>query len=115
MSSHFFHMGCAALTTLLLWMLVCLGLTWTLFPFGCVGAWMLMISMPCRSFGLGRRWLWWIALFGMIRFGEATNPGPAVHFEAQQFTLGSFNPSGLRNKSTVLSASSGVWGLMVGC
>ena len=99
MSSHFFHMGCAALTTLLLWMLVCLGLTWTLFPFGCVGAWMLMISMPCRSFGLGRRWLWWIALFGMIRFGEATNPGPAVHFEAQQFTLGSFNPSGLRNKA----------------
>ena len=35
----------------------------------------------------------------MIRFGEATNPGPSVHFEADHFTVGAFNPSGLRNKA----------------
>ena len=31
--------------------------------------------------------------------GEASNPGPAVHFEDCFFTIGAFNPSGLRNKA----------------
>ena len=38
-----------------------------------------------------------LTLFGSFRIGEASNPGP--HFEADVFTLGAFNPSGLRNKA----------------
>ena len=42
-------------------------------------------------------------IFGSIRIGEASNPGPAAHFEDFHFTLGTFNPSGLRNKAPYLS------------
>lgn len=38
-------------------------------------------------------------LTGLLRVGEASNPGPAVHFEDCFFTIGAFNPSGLRNKA----------------
>ena len=36
------------------------------------------------------------------RVGEASNPGPDAHFDAT-FSLGAFNPSGLRNKSQYFS------------
>jgi hypothetical protein len=36
-------------------------------------------------------------ILGMIRIGEASNPGPSAHFDAD-FTVGTFNPSGLRFK-----------------
>ena len=45
-----------------------------------------------------------VICLGLIRIGEASNPGPAVHFEDCQFTLGSFNPSGLRNKAHYFSS-----------
>ena len=38
-------------------------------------------------------------IFGLCRIGEASNPGPEVQFDRDIFTLGTFNPSGLRNKS----------------
>ena len=38
-------------------------------------------------------------VFGLLRIGEASNPGPLVHFDGCHFTLGTFNPSGLRNKA----------------
>ena len=87
------------LCPLMLWTLFCLGHLWTLFPLFCLAVLTWLPSKSCRGVCFGQRWLWWIALFGMIRFGEATNPGPSVHFEAEQFTLGVFNPSGLRNKA----------------
>ena len=49
---------------------------------------------------VGRRWQRTILviLFGMFPIGEASNPGPGSHFE-DTFMLGTFNPSGLRNKA----------------
>ena len=49
---------------------------------------------------------WWIlfALLCNARIGEASNPGPAAQFEQVSFTLGTFNPSGLRNKSQYFSS-----------
>ena len=44
-----------------------------------------------------RRWWFVFVLLSLIHVGEASNPGPA-HFE-DVFTLGCFNPTGLRNKS----------------
>ena len=44
-------------------------------------------------------WIRVVLLFGFLRIGEASNPGPPVQFEGCHFTLGTFNPSGLRNKS----------------
>ena len=43
------------------------------------------------------RWLL-IMMIGLLRVGEASNPGPLAHFD-EVFTLGTFNPSGLRNKA----------------
>ena len=43
-------------------------------------------------------------MFGSLRIGEASNPGPKVHFEDGSFTLGCFDPSGLRNKAQYLSS-----------
>ena len=40
-----------------------------------------------------------LLIFGLLRIGEASNPGPSAHFDADIFTVGMFNPSGLRNKS----------------
>eukprot|EP00435_Cladocopium_sp_Y103_P042710 s112_g11.t2 len=39
-----------------------------------------------------------LLIFGLFRIGEAANPGPSAHFADVHFTLGAFNPSGLRNK-----------------
>ena len=52
-------------------------------------------SRPCSRPAC--RWMILLTLFGSFRIGEASNPGP--HFEADVFTLGTFNPSGLRNKA----------------
>ena len=49
---------------------------------------------PCHRPGLLM-----MILTGLLRVGEASNPGPAVHFEDCFFTIGAFNPSGLRNKA----------------
>ena len=38
-------------------------------------------------------------MLSIVRVGEASNPGPSVQFEPGSFTIGTFNPSGLRNKS----------------
>ena len=48
----------------------------------------------------GSRWQHAILLIlvGLFPIGEASNPGPNVHFE-DSFTMGTFNPSGLRNKA----------------
>ena len=45
-----------------------------------------------------------ILCFGSFRIGEASNPGPVDQFEACQFTLGTCNPSGLRNKAQYFSS-----------
>jgi len=45
-----------------------------------------------------------VLLLGMTRVGEASNPGPTVHFDVDIFTLGTFNPSGLRNKEHYIQA-----------
>lgn len=47
----------------------------------------------------GKRWQYLLLCFGLLRIGEASNPGPVVDFEADQFTVGTFNPTGLRNKA----------------
>ena len=38
-------------------------------------------------------------MLGMSRIGEASSPGPQAQFEDGSFTIGTFNPSGLRNKA----------------
>ena len=70
---------------------------WPLFPLLLV-----LPSLPvhwphaCRSM---RPWKMLLFLvLGVFPIGEASNPGPVDHFE-DTFTLGTFNPSGLRNKS----------------
>ena len=60
-----------------------------------------MCRLPCRCQSVA--WFLLILMFGHIRIGEASNPGPDVHFEhchfdECHFTLGTFNPSGLRDK-----------------
>jgi hypothetical protein len=89
-------------------MLMCLaGLLLAL----CVGAfcqaWLTLIPMlVCPVMNVWKRRLaapqlrrWWFAfvMLSLVHVGEASNPGPQ-HFE-DVFTLGCFNPSGLRNKS----------------
>ena len=49
--------------------------------------------------GLPLKWILVFSLFGMFRVGEASNPGPDAHFDNGNFTLGTFNPSGMRNKA----------------
>ena len=49
----------------------------------------------------------WIQLFlmiGFFRIGEASNPGPAAQFEDGEFTVGIFNPSGLRQKANYFAS-----------
>ena len=53
-------------------------------------------------------WVYLLALVGCIRIGEAANPGPQ-EMSDQHFVLGSFNPSGLRNKAPYI-ASHLSWG-----
>ena len=48
------------------------------------------------------RLLW--LMIGFFRIGEASNPGPVAHFEDCEFTLGIFNPSGLRQKANYFSS-----------
>ena len=43
-------------------------------------------------------------LFLFCRIGEASNPGPSDQFEECQFSVGTFNPSGLRNKAQYFSS-----------
>ena len=59
---------------------------------------LVMAGVPCRAWvrPCGFKTLLLI-LIGMFPIGEASNPGPD-HFE-DHFTLGTFNPSGLRNKA----------------
>ena len=53
---------------------------------------------------------WFVALMsaGLFRIGEASNPGPPVHFDASfdssLFHIGTFNPSGLRGKAPYIDA-----------
>ena len=82
----------------LLSMLRCVTV-WALFPICC------LLQVKRNGFMTVRRarhsfchrWLFFSLMF--FRIGEASNPGPAVHFEDCHFTLGLFNPSGLRNKA----------------
>ena len=48
--------------------------------------------------GLRFGWLWTVLFCTLLRIGEASNPGPHDHFDAD-FTIGTFNPSGLRDKA----------------
>ena len=43
-------------------------------------------------------------ILGLFRIGEASNPGPQVHFDDHLFHLGTFNPSGLRGKAQYIHA-----------
>ena len=55
---------------------------------------------PSDGFRSCRHWcIAWLVLIGMLRIGEATNPGPTVLPEVPSFSLGLCNPSGLRNKA----------------
>eukprot|EP00435_Cladocopium_sp_Y103_P009908 s3081_g2.t1 len=56
------------------------------------------ILAVCRSQMFARRRPLALLVFGLFRIGEASNPGPSAHFDEVQFTVGAFNPSGLRNK-----------------
>ena len=40
----------------------------------------------------------------LCRLGEAANPGPSDGEVSQHFVLGTFNPTGLRNKSHFVSS-----------
>ena len=81
---------------------------WTLFPLVCSMLWKEhgLWKRPARRCGF---WLYVLAVFGMFRIGEATNPGPPAQFEADSFTLGTFNPSGLRNKSILFQHAFVLW------
>ena len=72
---------------------------WTLFPAYSFGEFRCAARQRAQSFGKFRRWIFLFALVSLIRVGEASNPGPSVHFDAHSFTLGTCNPSGLRNKA----------------
>lgn len=52
----------------------------------------------CRLGSNPRSWKFLLLIFSLMRLGEASNPGPDGQFE-NVFTLGTCNPSGLRNKS----------------
>ena len=72
---------------------------WTLFPAYSFGEFRCAARQRTQSPGKFRRWIFLFALVSLIRVGEASNPGPSVHFDAHSFTLGTCNPSGLRNKA----------------
>ena len=55
-----------------------------------------MITMPWR--------LVLLLSAGLFRIGEASNPGPPVHFDDDLFHIGTFNPSGLRGKAPYIDA-----------
>lgn len=92
------------LTLLVIGMMFCGGFAWTLVPTAC------MVVQACgRSFGAIKMSgcklkLTMLLLFGMLRIGEASNPGPQAQFEKDVFTLGTFNPSGLRFKENYFQA-----------
>ena len=50
---------------------------------------------PCVGL---RKWILALLFCGCFRIGEASNPGPRDQFDAE-FTIGTFNPSGLRDKA----------------
>ena len=58
--------------------------------------------------GFSRVWIFMILCSGIIRYGEALNPGPIP----SGWSLGTFNPSGLTSKADILSTIDGdVWGV----
>ena len=74
-----------------------------LFPF-CLLPLVLLLK-PVHQHVMCTKWCWTIfVLLGTARIGEASNPGPAAQFESASFTLGTFNPSGLRNKARYFSS-----------
>ena len=77
---------------------VCLAMSvvwWpALFPIGGL----FVCQWKCRQGFNSRSWRFLLLMLSLMRIGEASNPGPNVQFE-DFFTLGTCNPSGLRNKS----------------
>ena len=49
--------------------------------------------------GLNSKLMMLLLMIGHLRIWEASNPGPAAQFDDGRFSLGTFNPSGLRNKA----------------
>ena len=85
-------LGCFTLGIMTFWMnLAACGLLMA-FLLVCCTAVCCRASVRCRGFPA---WVRLVLLLGMCRIGEATNPGPLQ----QQFTLGTFNPSGLNGKA----------------
>ena len=87
----------------LLWL--CFGLSGTLIPMALacpVWKWM-KVAETVRVFSC-RQTMIMVLLLGMFRIGEAANPGPSVQFAGDVFTLGTFNPSGLRNKANYVQS-----------
>ena len=88
-----------------MWLQVCtvlvigyVGFVWALIP-----TFALLIhradSTRLSSLRHQRHWVILLTLFGMFRIGEASNPGPCAQFEDFGFTLGTFNPTGMRDKA----------------
>ena len=77
---------------------VCVGFVWALIP---TFALLILPTASTRLSRLGhqRHWVILFTLFGMFRIGEASNPGPCAQFEDVGFTLGTFNPTGMRDKA----------------
>lgn len=73
------------------------GYTRALIPFFLLLGMLPWFYVPRPKLSPRPHWLLMI-LLGLFRVGEASNPGPKSHFDAS-FSLGAFNPSGLRNKA----------------
>ena len=61
--------------------------------------WLVEIVSPCFILGFSP----YHAMVGYIRVGEATNPGP-LEMSEQHFVVGTFNPTGLRDKAPYISS-----------
>ena len=89
-----------------LWLLqmVCsLGRFCALFPPVASSAPATRCHWPRPRVGLCSGWILVLTFCGLLRIGEASNPGPPAHFDAE-FTIGTFNPSGLRDKAQYFSS-----------
>jgi hypothetical protein len=62
------------------------------------------VRQPDPAVRRPRRWTVVLLMLGLLRIGEASNPGPEANFDDSLFHIGTFNPSGLRGKAQYVHA-----------